>query len=77
MELTVRWVSPKNPKFAILGTEFSEMFGNRPIKTRKSGFLESDEEWVLGEVVELPDNRVKFTTRKTSDGNELPVIELV
>jgi len=77
MELTVKWVSPKNPKFAILGTEISEQFGNRVIKSRKGGFLESDEEWTLGEVVDLPDNRVKFSTRKTSTGSELPVIELV
>jgi hypothetical protein len=77
MVLKVMWVSNKNPKFAILAGEVSEQFGNRVIKSRKSGFLESSEEWTLAEEVEIPDNRLKFTTRKTSQGSELPVIELI
>lgn len=77
LKLKVVFVSPKNPRFAILSTLIETKLGNKTIVTRKGGFLESVDSWEMGEEMEVPENVVKFTTRKTSTGSELPVIELV
>ena len=78
VKLTVAWVSEKNPKFAILAEIKSTKFGSKVIISRgQGGFLEADSAWTKGETVELPADSFRFTTRKTSQGTELPVIELV
>ena len=78
VKFTAVWVSPNNPKFAILAEIKVVQVGNKKIISRgQGGFLEADTAWTKDETVDLPEGSYRFTTRKTSQGAELPVIELV
>ena len=76
--LSVVWISPKNPKFAILAPIIKIKVGNREIVNRgQGGFLESDTNWELGEGIELGTDQFQITKKITKEGTELPVIELI
>ena len=78
VKFTVVYVSPKNSKFAILAPIVTLQVGNKTIVTRgQGGFLESDSDWEMGESIDIPADKYQLTTRKTSTGSELPVIELL